>query len=438
MDKEKQDELKGLLNEVMGDEIQKAIDKNAEASEARIKALEDLNTEQKAKIEALEKLPAEPAKIAVPGAPGVTKDVLYRGYDLGVQGAQLTQQARQLLTELKRQGHDVDFEDIYGRKVEIADPEAKERYAKFMIGLIRAGGGDPVAKAALQEGTDSEGGYVVPDEFTNEILAFARLQSFTLRDCRVWPMGSDVRTIPAEDGAVSVAWTAEENTATESEPTLAEVTLTAKRLDAYSKASNELLMDANVDIVSWLTGLFAEAIGQELDNQVLNGTGDPCSGVLTAAAGNSVVLASPQVSFSSVDADDLSNAIASLPINRLAGARFYMHRTVLHPIRTLQTTAGAYIFAQPGNGVPATIWEYPYTLTEKGPTTSDATQADTAFISFGNMRYFAIGRRLQSMTLDVDPYGLFTNYQTRFRIVNRWGMSIGLSGGFCRVVTAAS
>ena len=54
------------------------------------------------------------------------------------------------------------------------------------------------------------------------------------------------------------------------------------------------------------------------------------------------------------------------------------------------------------------------------------------------MRYFALGRRLQSMTLDLDPYGLFTNYQTRFRIVNRWGMSIGLPGGFCRIVTAAS
>lgn len=415
-DLQKQEELRGLLREVMSEEIEKALEAQEQRYEERIKAIEEMTAEQREKLEKLESQPARPAKIAVPG--GGSVDVLYRGHRLDIQGR----------------------EPIFGKSViEVMGEEKKERYAKFLIDVIEARhNGDAEAKAALQEGTAAEGGIVVPEEFTSEILAFARLQSFALRDCRVWPMSTDTRQIPAEDGAVSVNWTAEEGGITESEPTLAEVTLSAKRLDAYSKVSNELLMDAGVDIVSWLTELFAEAIGQELDNQVLNGTGSPCSGVLTAACGNSVVLGSGEVSFSSIDADDLSNCIASLPVNRIAGARWYFHRTLLHVFRTLKDSNNNYIYAKPGAGVPPTIWEYPYTLSEKAPGTSTGSQANKAPIVFGNMRYFALGRRLQSMTLDLDPYGLFTNYQTRFRIVNRWGMSIGLPGGFCRIVTAAS
>ncbi|MBW1666722.1 MAG: phage major capsid protein [Deltaproteobacteria bacterium] len=438
---DKQEELRGLLKEVMGEEIKKAIEESEKRNEERIKALEALTAEQRAKIEALEKMPAQPGRIAVPGKPGQATEVLYRGRDLGAQGWGINRSVKEKIAQLKMEGLDVELTDLYGRPItlQIASEEKRERYAKWMIDFIQAKVfDDAAAKAALQEGTDSEGGYIVPDEFTDEILAFARLQSFALRDCRIWPMKSDTRKVPAEDGAVSVSWTDEESAITESEPTLAEVTLTAKRLDAYSKASNEFLEDASTDVVSWLTELFAEAIGQELDNQVLNGTGSPCSGVLTAAAGNSVVLGSGEVSFSSIDADDLSNAIAQLPVNRLAGARWYFHRTVLHHIRILKDDNNNYIFAKPGNGVPGTIWEYPYTLSEKAPAATAASQASKGFIVFGNMRYFALGRRKQNMTLDVDPYGLFTTYQTRFRIVNRWGMSVGLAGGFCRIVTAAS
>lgn len=433
MPKSKQEELKELLNEIMQPMIDEAMERDAQQQEERIKAIEDMTAEMREQVEAFKKLPAQ-KRILVDTTSGHETEVFYKGYDMSVQGLALYERLKERTKEL---GRDM-VKDIYGRPfIKIADEERRERYAKFLIDVITNPSPPHMRKAAMQEGTGSEGGYIVPDEFTAEILAFARLQSLALQYCRIWPMSSDTRKIPAEDGAVSVAWTAEEDAATESEPTLAEVELSAKRLDAYSIASNELLQDAAVDVVSWLTELFGEAIGQELDNQVFNGTGDPCSGVFTAAAGYSVVMASGLVSWSSITADHLSEMIKKLPVNRLAGGRFYLHRDIMHYVRTLKDDNGAYVFAKPGNGVPGTIWEYPYSVSEKAPSVS-GTEANTCKVAFGNLRYFAMGRRLQSMSLDVDPYGLFTKYQTRFRIVNRWGLKIGLSGGFSRLLTNSS
>ena len=67
-----------------------------------------------------------------------------------------------------------------------------------------------------------------------------------------------------------------------------------------------------------------------------------------------------------------------------------------------------------------------------------ATAANKAFIAFGNLRYFALGRRVADMRLSVDPYGLWTTNKTRFKIRNRWALKIGLANGLVRLLTAAS
>jgi len=325
------------------------------------------------------------------------------------------------------------------------DEEEKDKIAKWLISRVRLADRNKdwtpeIQKAygdnALQEGTATEGGYLVPDEFTDQVLAFARLNGFALNECTIWPMSSDVRRIPAENALVSVAWTAEEADLTESEPTFAEVVLTNKKLGGIGLMSNELMQDATVDIVSILTSQFGEAIGQELDNQVLNGTGSPCSGVLTAACGYSVVMASGATNFSAITGDYLSQMISRLAENKRVGARFILNKLILHYIRIDKaSTAGTYQWGSLAAGDPSTIWGYPYTESEKAPSSSGVS---TAFVSLGNFKNFAIGRRLQNMTLDLDPYSYFKSYRTQYRIVCRFGLQIGLANGFVRLLTAAS
>lgn len=291
------------------------------------------------------------------------------------------------------------------------------------------------AKAAMQEDTTTEGGFLVPTEYEWDMLKLSRDLTWALRECRVIDMGTNDMRVPKEGSLASVAWTAEEVAATESEPTVGQVQLTAKRLDAFAIVSNELLQDAYVDVAGMLAEQFSYGINLELDNQVLNGDGTKLgSGVLTAAAGFSVVqTGAGSQFFSSVNADFLSDMIRKVDEGYIPGGKFVYNKLIMHYIRTLKDTQGRYVYAAPGNGVPGTIWEYPYIQSSKGPST---TATATPYVVFGNFKYYVIGRRVGSMVLEIDPYGLFTTNQTRYRVVSRWAGKIGQANAFCRLLTA--
>lgn len=394
-DKDKsKDTLRGLLKELADENADKAA---VEEREAELAKMVENNADLKTR---LEKLEAAPAKKISFGSDKGNVDFMYHGYDLRKQGRFLN----------------------VGRKVEFADDDQRERFAKTMILSIQEARGE-ISKAALQEGTTTEGGYLVDDEFMAGIFGLARQQSVALQDCRIVPMGGDTLYIATENAAVSVVWTAEEVAATESEPTIAQTTLTATRLDAYSIMSNELLDDAKIDIVAWLTDQFSEAIGQEIDNQVFNGSGSPFAGAM-ANAGNSINLTTS----GTITEVDCSNAISQLPTNHAAGAKFYLNRKPFHLLRSLKTTDGVPIFTRPGDMVPGTIYEYPYSLVEQMPT-SLAVAADTAVGLFGNLaKNYYIGQR-QGIKIALDPYYLFTSNQTRFRVTSRWdGAAVGANG----------
>ncbi len=352
----------------------------------------------------------------------------YKGYKLSEQGIALKESALKTPNRFK----------IFGDEGKTND------FCKFFIAIIKALKGDWDAKAdlkeiyqkaQLQEDTSSEGGYLVPVEYEWDIIQLARAKSFALDLCSIINMTRDILNVPSEASLISVAWTAEEGAMPQSEPTFGQVQLNARRLDGYGKVTNELLQDSAIDIVSLLVEQFAYAIGMELDNQVLNGTGTPVSGVLTAAAGNSVVMATGNTSFSAVTGTNLSDIVYTLNTGDLANARYILGRLGMHYVRTLKDSNNNFIFAKVGEQVGGTIWGFPYFVSEKVTNTS---AANTAFISFGDFKKFYIGRRLGAMALDLDPYSLFTTYATQFRMVTRWGMAIGRASAFCRLLTAAT
>jgi HK97 family phage major capsid protein len=351
----------------------------------------------------------------------------YRGYKLNEQGLELRDFASKNPTRFK----------VFNNE------EKMNGFCKWMIAFIKAKKGDVNAqaelremyqKAQMQEDTSDEGGYLVPQEYDWDIVQLARAKSFALDACSVINMTRDILNIPAEATMVSVAWTAEESGATETEPTFGTVQLNSKKLDGYGKVTNELLQDSAIDIVGMLTEQFAYAIGQELDNQVLNGTGSPVSGVMTAACGYSVVLNTGSSNFSAVSGTDFSNAIYKLNSGDLSNARFVIGRLIMHYTRTLKDANGNFIFASVGGATGGTIWGFPYFVSEKATNT---TGASTAFGVFGDFKKFYIGRRVGTMSIDLDPYTYFKENATQFRIITRWGMAIGRSTAFARMLTSS-
>jgi HK97 family phage major capsid protein len=287
------------------------------------------------------------------------------------------------------------------------------------------------AKANLAEGAAGTGGDLVPDEYQWDMIALARSKSYFLQLANVVPMTSDVCYLPTEATLATMHWHSEAATMSQSEPTFSHVTLTAKKATCYAISSNELLQDARIDIVSILTEQFAYGIGLDIDNQALNGTGVPtsgllCSGVLTT---NVVILAG---SMSTITPAKLSMAIYKLSEGDLANARFMINRLGMHYVRSLTDTTGQLVLQPLSMSMPAGLYGFPVVMSENIANT-DGTAKDVAI--FGDFKKYYIGRRIGAMALEVDPYGAFASDETRFRMISRWGFGVGRQSAFCKIIT---
>jgi HK97 family phage major capsid protein len=199
--------------------------------------------------------------------------------------------------------------------------------------------------------------------------------------------------------------------------------------------SNELLQDSAYDIVGDITEQFAYAMAQEVDNQVLNGTGSPCSGVLTAAAGYSVVLATGNTNFSSVTAADYSLMLQKLSTIDASNSTYVLGKLAAHYVRTLKDSQNMPIFQAIAGPNLDTLYGQPFTVANK---ITDTTGVSTAFAVLGDFKQFYMINRLGNLELLVDPYGDATSYNTRFIWATRKGLGIRRSSAFVRILTAAS
>lgn len=431
VDVEAIDAIKGAVQEG----VKPLESKIATLEEANAKAIEE-NAALKEKVSKLENAPVFQAKNVYVGS-----SERYLGYKVDKQMRDIRHIASKsperfdVFSNPEKTDDYVKFMIDLTKALKSKNPADHARFQKRLEEYVEKNQDDPVIKAAYAEGATTTGGYLVPTEYLWDMVQLARSRTFALDLCRVIPMGSNQMLVPTEATLPSVAWTAEAVAATESEGTFGQGTLTAKRLDAFATASNEQLADSALDMVGILTEQFGYAAALELDNQVLNGTGSPVSGVLTAACGNSVVLGTGSTNFSAQIADNYSNAIYSLSESDTANAQFIINRISKHYLRVLKDSQGRFIFANPGQGVPGAIWEYPYRVSEK---ITSASAVSTAFAVFGDFQKFFIGRRLGFSSLDVDPYGLFTSNSTRFRLASRWAFLMARSSAFCRILTSAS
>lgn len=126
---------------------------------------------------------------------------------------------------------------------------------------------------ALQEDTDSEGGFLVPTDQRFEVIrnpgnpgGVTRAISTvftTTRDGGTWPT------------ATSVTWQgiAEEESKADSDPAFNQVPFTIRKSGVNNRLSTELLADSAVNIPALLGVLYSEARGRYEDQQAIEGDG---------------------------------------------------------------------------------------------------------------------------------------------------------------------
>ena len=382
----------------MEDAVKTAIADSVKEGNAEVKGIvEGLSTKVKALEDA--KIEAKKVNIIIPE--------VYKGYKVSKQ--------------------------MEGLRHHYKDQNVADKVAKMILDVAS---GVSLSKAAADqnETTAADGGYLVLDAFDDMITKTAREQSVLMPLVNNKSVSrTDTFKFPSQLANVSLAWDAE-GTVTNTSATYAETSIAIKRLSGYLSISNELLMDSAYDITGDISEQFSYAMGQEMDNQILNGTGSPCSGVLTAAAGYSVVLGTGLDNFSNVTADDYSLAISKLTTVDSANATYVLGKLAAHYVRTLKDSNNAPIYQEIAGSTPGTIYGIPQVTANN---ITDTSAASTAFAVLGDFKQFYLINRLGQMELMVDPYSDSVSYNTRFIWATRKGLGIRRSTGFVRMLTAA-
>lgn len=343
---------------------------------------------------------------------------------------------------------------IFGSAKEIEGLEGKEKSARFIKAVYNRD--KETARAivgkAMTESADTAGGHLVPEEFRSEIVRLAEDFGLIRKQARMVPMKREVLKLPKVTASVTVYWPGETNAGTESKPTLGLVTLTAKTLVGLTPVTNELLEDADVDVIDLLVELFAEAIAGEEDKQALRGTGAPFTGVLSVAGVNTVTMGTGETGFEYVNADHLRDLVAGVKTLALSGAGFYMHRSVWGVVQKIKDASGQYLVTAPNpvmtgdaskaSGVVGYIWGYPVYLSEKMPSLTE-TAAETKFVVFGNPKFIYLGDRKQmtiaiSEDATIGDTNLFESNMSAVRITERIAMEVALPSAFAVLKTAAA
>lgn len=291
---------------------------------------------------------------------------------------------------------------------------------------------DPAAKD-LSEGIDPDGGFLVPGEFRPTLVRLVESFGIIRPMATVIPMNRQELTLPKLTTGVLVFWVDEGKTIPSTQPKFGEVRLVAKKLAALVPVTSELLEDSTIAIANLLATLFAEAIAEEEDRVALTADptsvpGDPFMGVLHNPDVVTVTQAAGDTAFGDLDADYMADMTASLTASALAGARWFMHRTIFNTIRKLKTVDGAYIFQMPAGSQPGTIWELPYTLTDVMPSVTESG-ADFPYVILGNMRHLYIGDRRQ-MSMAQSQHVGFAADKIFLRVLQRQAMEVAVGNAF--------
>lgn len=136
--------------------------------------------------------------------------------------------------------------------------------------------GDRIAaKAALQEGTSSEGGFLVPDDFYARIIARRNERSFVRQlGALVITTSRDVVDIPVEGTATTTfVGTAEESNYDQNEVVFDPLSVTVHKFTKFALASNELLADQAANLDEFIMLDFAEKMAMTENRYVAVGSG---------------------------------------------------------------------------------------------------------------------------------------------------------------------
>ena len=238
----------------------------------------------------------------------------------------------------------------------------------------------------LSEGTDSEGGYLVPDEYENTLVQALEGENVIRGRSHVITTSNGTHKIPVVASKGEASWIDENGAYPEDDDTFAQVNIDAHKIGTIIKVSEELLNDSAFNLESYFAQEFGRRIGTKEEEAFINGNGSSKpTGILTSAEVG-VTTASDKA----ITADELIDLFYSLKGVYRRNAVWVLNDTTVKAIRKLKDNNGQYIW-QPAlkDGDHDTLLGRPILTTGAMPEIA----ADAKPVIFGDLSYYWIGDR---------------------------------------------
>lgn len=123
---------------------------------------------------------------------------------------------------------------------------------------------------AQSEGTNSAGGFTVPDPLSADLIYLRDQYGVARRVCKIYPMSADTLNVPNASASTTVYYPGENTAITASDLTFAQVSLVAKKMAVLTQVSKELAEDSIIDFGATLARDFAYVLAKEEDRVVFN------------------------------------------------------------------------------------------------------------------------------------------------------------------------
>ena len=241
---------------------------------------------------------------------------------------------------------------------------------------------------ALSIGTDSEGGYLAPDEYEKKLVEALEDEVFFRSLATVIKTSSGDRKIPIVTSKGEAAWIDEGGQFPESDDSFGQTSIGAHKLATMIKVSDELLNDSVFNIEQYISKEFGRRIGTKEEEAFFigDGTGKPI-GIFnkTGGAETGVTAASTGITF-----DDVMDLYYSLRAPYRNKATWILNDSTVKAIRKLKDGNGNYIW-QPSvrEGEPDRILNRPYRTSIYVPELA----AGNRVMAFGDYSYYWIADR---------------------------------------------
>lgn len=264
-----------------------------------------------------------------------------------------------------------------------------KEYKKSFWNVMRNKDIKPEVLNALQIGTDSEGGYLVPDEFEHTLVEALEEENIFRKIAHIINTASGDRKIPVVASKGTASWVDEEGAISESDDAFGQVSIGAYKLGTLIKVSNELLNDSVFDLEGYISKEFARRIGNKEEDAFFNGdgSGKPV-GIFNSTGGAQVGVTA--ASSTAITADEMLDLFYSLSAPYRKNATWVVNDTTVKAIRKLKDGNGNYLWQ------PALTANTPDILLGRPVLTSSyvpGIAAGAKTIAFGDFKYYWIADR---------------------------------------------